>query len=86
MSPSPESTGGTGFTFEDTVVAFYFVGLLTEGGARGLPEAFVNTVNLQQASIGYPVDDIIIDATGRFRQACKFSLQAKPECCIKPPG
>jgi len=48
-TPSPESTGGAGYTFEDSVVAFYLSSLLAEGGTRGLSEAIIAEVFLQRA-------------------------------------
>lgn len=75
--PSPESTGGAGYTFEDSVVAFYLSSLLVEGGARGISEAIISEIFLQRAALGEPLDDLIIEATDRYFQKSKLSLQVK---------
>jgi hypothetical protein len=60
-SRSTELTGGEGFTYEDTVVAYYLTALLHEDAAAGLTGHVVR-VAVQQAAAGEPLDDLIVDA------------------------
>ena len=77
---SPELTGGAGFTFEDTVVAYYLAALLRQERAAG-QEGTVTSVAVQQAGQGHPMDDVIVefnhDGTRR-----RLSLQVKREIRI----
>lgn len=57
---STELTGGAGFTYEDTVVAYYLVALLREESAA-LQNGVVRSVAVQQAGHGYPMDDLIVE-------------------------
>ena len=59
-STSAELAGGTGFTFEDTVVAYYLASLLRQERAAG-QEGIVTRVAVQQAGHGHPLDDVIIE-------------------------
>ena len=78
---STELTGGAGFTYEDTVVAYYLSALLREERAAGL-SGIVKTVAVQQKGHGYPMDDVIIefDDDGSKR---RLSLQVKSKIQIK---
>jgi hypothetical protein len=72
---STEITGGAGFTYEDTVVAYYLAALLREDRAAAM-EGIVRDVAVQQAGHGDPMDDIIV----RFENGgvpAKLNLQAK---------
>jgi hypothetical protein len=60
QATSTELTGGTGFTYEDTVVAYYLAALLREERAAGL-NGVVKTVAVQQDGHGHPMDDIIVE-------------------------
>jgi hypothetical protein len=57
---STELTGGAGFTYEDTVVAYYLVALLREEHAVG-QDGVVISVAVQQAGHGHPMDDIVVE-------------------------
>jgi len=59
-SRSTELTGGEGFTYEDTVVAYYLTALVYEDAAAGLTGHVVR-VAVQQAAAGDPLDDLIVD-------------------------
>lgn len=59
QATSTELTGGAGFSYEDTVVAYYLTALLLEGHAAGLP-GVVQSVAVQQAA-DQPMDDIIVE-------------------------
>ena len=77
---STELTGGAGFTYEDTVVAYHLAALLREERAAPL-RGIVKTVAVQQAGHGDPMDDIIVefDDDDSYR---KLSLQAKRKITI----
>ena len=64
---SPELTGGAGYTYEDTVVAYYLAALLREEGAAG-QAGVVTGVAVQQAPT-FPLDDLVVrfdeQGTGR---------------------
>ncbi|WP_404418751.1 NACHT domain-containing protein [Brevundimonas vesicularis] len=62
MPASPELTGGAGFTFEDTVVAYYLASLLGEHTARGTGAATVKEVRVQRGALGEPLDDVIVES------------------------
>jgi hypothetical protein len=67
QATSTELTGGAGFTYEDTVVAYYLSALLREEHAAG-QDGVVTSVAVQQAGHGHPMDDIVVefdDSTGR---------------------
>lgn len=72
---STELTGGSGFTYEDTVVAYYLVALLREDHAA-LQSGVVRSVAVQQAGHGYPMDDLIIEA-GDLDECVTLGLQVK---------
>ena len=58
-STSAELTGGAGYTYEDTVVAYYLAALLREEGAPG-QRGVVTRVAVQQAP-AYPLDDLVVE-------------------------
>ena len=76
---SNELTGGAGFTYEDTVVAYYLAALLREEHAAG-QRGIVTSVAVQQAPVN-PMDDVIVefreDGTRRV-----LSLQVKRQLRI----
>ncbi|WP_319774679.1 AAA family ATPase [Breoghania sp.] len=72
---STELTGGSGFTYEDTVVAYYLVALLREDSAA-LQSGVVRSVAVQQAGHGYPMDDLIVE-TEESGERATLGLQVK---------
>ena len=76
---STELRGGAGFTYEDTVVAYYLAALLREEHAAG-QQGIVTSVAVQQAPVN-PMDDVIVefrdDGTRRL-----LSLQVKRQLRI----
>lgn len=56
---STELTGGAGFTYEDTVVAYYLAHLLRHERAAGQP-GIVTSVAAQRQGHGHPMDDVIV--------------------------
>ena len=78
-STSPELTGGAGFTYEDTVVAYYLAALLREERAAGQTGVVVR-VGVQQAPT-YPLDDLVVQF--RHRGTVRtLSLQIKRSVVI----
>lgn len=61
--PSPELTGGAGFTYEDAVTAHYLSAMIGGTTATALDGRVVQRVAQQQADFGEPLDDVIVDAT-----------------------
>ena len=66
MSPdgkpaSTELTGGAGFTYEDTVVAYYIAQLLRRERAAGLA-GVVTSVAVQQQGHSNPMDDLVVES------------------------
>lgn len=57
---STELTGGEGFTYEDTVVAYYLTALLREEHAA-LQRGVVKSVAVQQSGHDRPMDDMIVE-------------------------
>jgi hypothetical protein len=75
QATSTELTGGAGFTYEDTVVAYYLAALLREERAAPL-NGVVKSVAVQQDGHGHPMDDIVVELDeGGSRR--RLSLQAK---------
>ncbi len=80
---SPELTGGTGFTYEDAVAAYYLAALVRGTTAAGLSSRVVQRVAQQQADFGEPLDDIIVDATSLADSSTmRLSLQVKRSLTI----
>ena len=77
---STELTGGAGFSYEDTVVAYYLSSLLRRERAAGQP-GFVTSVAVQQQGHGNPMDDLVVefDDIGTKRG---LSLQIKTSVTI----
>jgi len=77
MFQSPEATGGSGYTFEDGVVAIYLGALLGEESAPGIPDRIIVCVAVQQAAFGEPLDDLIVDGKAADGTDARLSLQIK---------
>lgn len=74
---SPELAGGSGFTFEDAVAAYYLAALLAEAYAPGIPDHTVVRVAVQQRHFKQPLDDVIIDFCCAKGGTARLSLQVK---------
>src|SRR3546814_11553398 len=72
---SPELAGGSGFTFEDAVAAYYLAALLAEAYAPGIPDHTVVRVAVQQRHFKQPLDDVIVDFRGANGGTARLSLQ-----------
>lgn len=57
---STELTGGAGFSYEDTVVAYYLSSLLRRESAAG-QKGVVTSVAVQQQGHGNPMDDLVVE-------------------------
>lgn len=57
---STELTGGAGFSYEDTVVAYYLSSLLRRERAAG-QSGFVTSVAIQRQGHGNPMDDVVVE-------------------------
>lgn len=79
---SPELTGGTGFTFEDSVAAVYAAALLSETTAPGLPNKKVTHLSVQQGALGHPLDDVVVEGSGDDGSSMRLSLQVKRKFVI----
>ena len=79
---SPELTGGSGFSYEDGVVAIYLGALLGEESAPGLTDRIVVRVAVQQAAFSEPLDDLIVDGKAADGTDARLSLQIKREITI----
>ncbi|MGJ0508830.1 MAG: hypothetical protein ACR652_17225 [Methylocystis sp.] len=77
---STELTGGAGFTYEDTVVAYYLAHLLRHERAAGQP-GIITSVAVQRQGYGHPMDDVIVglDDAGTKRS---LDLQVKRSVTI----
>ncbi len=74
---SPELAGGSGFTFEDAVAAYYLAALLAEAYAPGIPDHTVVRVAVQQRHFKQPLDDVIVDFRNASGVIARLSLQVK---------
>lgn len=74
---SPELAGGSGFTFEDAVAAYYLAALLAEAYAPGIPDHTVVRVAVQQRHFKQPLDDVIVDFRSANGGTARLSLQVK---------
>lgn len=79
---SPQLTGGHGFTFETSAGTVYITALLCETTAAGLIGRIVKRVSFQQSSTGYPLDDLIVEASGANGHSMTLSLQVKHSLVI----
>ncbi|MCW2319155.1 hypothetical protein M2322_004724 [Rhodoblastus acidophilus] len=83
LDPTPASTeltGGAGFTYEDTVVAYYLAKLLRHERAAGR-HGIVISVAVQRQGHGHPMDDVIVglDDAGMHKS---LDLQVKRSLTI----
>jgi len=73
---NPFSTGGGGYHFEFLVAVSYLVSLLRRQTGRGLEDAVVHQVRLQQRNRGHWFDDIVVEARDRYGSRL-LSLQVR---------
>lgn len=77
FAASPSAAGPSGPLLEGHVGAQYLLPLMSGGEARGLPGIVVTRVAFQRASLGHPMDDVIITGHDRQGRAATLELQAK---------
>jgi hypothetical protein len=82
LPQSPELAGGTGFTYEGDVAAFYLSSLLAEAFAPGINDGVVCCVSVQQRDFGEPLDDVIVDFRSATGEPARLSLQVKRSLTI----
>ena len=81
---SPASSGPAGPHFEAQVGASYLVALLMGGEPRGLPGTVIDQVELQRASEGRPLDDVIVHAHDASGATAVLEIQVKREIKFSP--
>ena len=81
---SPASSGPAGPHFEAQVGASYLLALLTGGEPRGLPGMVIDRIELQRASEGRPLDDVIVHAHDASGTAAVLEIQVKREIAFSP--
>jgi hypothetical protein len=81
---SPASSGPAGSQFEAQVGASYLLAMLTGSEPRGLPETRIESVELQRAGEGNPLDDIVIVARDPKGQPAKLEVQVKRSIQFAP--
>ena len=81
---SPASSGPAGPHFEAQVGAAYLLALLTGGEPRGLPGLVIEQIELQRASEGRPLDDVIVHAHDGSGTTAVLEIQVKREIAFSP--
>ena len=81
---SPASSGPAGPHFEAQVGASYLLALLTGGEPRGLPDMVIDQIELQRASEGRPLDDVIVHAHDASGATAVLEIQVKREIAFSP--
>lgn len=74
---SPSSSGPAGSEFEAQVGASYLLTMLTGSEPRGLPGTVIQSVALQRAAEGNPLDDIVIEAHDTAGNLATLEIQVK---------
>jgi len=81
---SPASSGPAGAHFEAQVGASYLLALLTGAEPRGLPGMVIDRIELQRASEGRPLDDVIVHAHDASGSTGVLEIQVKREIRFSP--
>ena len=81
---SPASSGPAGAHFEAQVGAAYLLALLTDGEPRGLPGMAIDRIELQRATEGRPLDDVIVHAHDGSGTTAVLEIQVKREIAFSP--
>lgn len=74
---SPASSGPAGSLFEAQVAASYMLAMLAGAPPRGLPDALVESVQVQAAPEGFPMDDVVVHARHADGAAAVLEVQVK---------
>jgi hypothetical protein len=81
---SPASSGPAGPLFEGQVGAYYLLSLLSDAPPRGLPGTTIERVELQRASEGHPLDDVIVHARDSHAHPAVLAIQVKRTVTFAP--
>ena len=81
---SPASSGPAGPHFEGQVAAYYLLSLLTGAQPRGLSGTTIEKIELQRASEGHPLDDVIIHAHDAQGAKAVLAIQVKRSITFAP--
>jgi hypothetical protein len=81
---SPASTGPAGAHFEGKVGAHYLLSVLVGAQPRGLPGMAIVRIELQRASQGMYLDDVIVRAHDRAGNATVLEIQVKRTITFAP--
>jgi hypothetical protein len=81
---SPASSGPAGSLFEGQVGAHYLLSLLTGAEPRGLPGTTIDSVKLQRAPEGYPLDDVVVLAHDSRGGSAVLEIQVKRSITFTP--
>ncbi len=74
---SPTSTGPAGSLFEAQVAASYMLAMLAGAPPRGLPNALVESLQVQAAPEGLPMDDVVVHARDAAGSTAILEIQVK---------
>lgn len=83
-STSPASSGPAGPLFEGQVAAYYLLSLLTDTPPRGLPATTIDRIELQRASEGHPLDDVVVHAHDAQARPAVLAIQVKRSITFAP--
>jgi hypothetical protein len=81
---SPASSGPAGAYFEGQVGASYLLAMLSGAEPRGLPGTRIERVELQRASEGRPLDDVIVHACDAQGKTAVLEVQVKRSITFAP--
>lgn len=81
---STVATGPAGSHFEGQVGAFYLLAMLSGAPPRGLPGTTIERVALQQANVGRPLDDVVVNASDFSGNKAVLEIQVKRAITFAP--
>jgi hypothetical protein len=81
---SPVSSEPAGSHFEGQVGAFYLRSLLSGAEPRGLPGMLIDRIELQRASEGRPLDDVIVHVHDTLGGPAVLEIQIKRSITFAP--
>lgn len=84
LATSPAAAGPAGAHFEAKVGAYYLLALLLDAEPRGLPGARIERIQFQGAGDGFPLDDVIVQATMPDGTQAVAEIQAKRKITFSP--
>ncbi|MEZ5933228.1 MAG: ATP-binding protein [Alphaproteobacteria bacterium] len=84
FASSPASSGPAGAHFEGQVGATYMLTMLVGAEPRGLPGTKIDSIKLQRAAEGRPLDDVIIHAHDARGNRAVLEIQVKRSISFAP--